>query len=232
MSTAAFIAGATLGLFNLPHCAGMCGPLASASCGHERKTGPLRYQFGRTCSYAAAGAIAGHVGEGVAFVVPGRFGAWVFAGLSALACLLSARALLWSGQRLFTLRTSASARSPLTALLRLVPRDPLLLGLASVLLPCGLLAAALVAAVTTGSGHAGALLMLGFATSSGISLLSVAWFLQLVPAQASIGVRRALATLLIATAVLAIARPLRSDLNATSASTANAATGSLTHHCH
>jgi sulfite exporter TauE/SafE len=226
MSTAAFITGATLGLFNLPHCAGMCGPLASASCGHERKTGPLRYQFGRTCSYVAAGAIAGHVGEGVAFVAPGRLGAWLFAGLSALACLLTARSLLWSGQRLFTLRTSKNARSPLTALLRLVPRDPLLLGLASVLLPCGLLAAALVAAVTTGRGNAGALLMLGFVTSSGISLLSVAWLMQLVPAQASLGVRRGLAMLLVVTAVLVIARPLRSESNASSS------TDHLTHHCH
>jgi uncharacterized protein len=224
--SAAFIAGVTLGLINLPHCAGMCGPLVSVGCGQARGTGPLRYQLGRTASYVCAGAIAGHVGEALAFAAPGRVGGWLFAALTASACLLAARSLLGGGPRLVALRSSAAARSPLARLMALVPRDPAFLGLMSVLLPCGLLAAALVAAVATGSGRAGALLMLGFVTSSGIALLGAGWLFQLISPQASPRLRRILAVVLVLTAVLSIARPLRSEVISQHAFVP------VTHHCH
>jgi uncharacterized protein len=224
--SAAFITGATLGLINLPHCAGMCGPLLSASCGQERRTGPLRYQVGRTCSYIGAGALAGHLGQALAFVAPGRVGGWLFAALTAFACLLAARSLLGGGTRLVALRTSAPAHSPLLRLLRLVPRDPGLLGLMSVLLPCGLLAAALMAAVTTGSGRGGALLMLGFVASSGIALLGAGWLFQLIPAHTSPTARRIFAFALVLSAALAIARPLRSEM------AENGSASHVTHPCH
>jgi sulfite exporter TauE/SafE len=224
--SAAFMTGAILGLINLPHCAGMCGPLVSVSCGQERRTGPLRYQLGRTASYVCAGAVAGHVGEALAFVAPGRVGGWVFAALTAGACLLAARSLLGRGPRLIALRTSAATRSPLARLLQLVPRDPELLGLVSVLLPCGLLAAALVAAVATGSGAGGALLMLGFVMTSGLALLGTGWLFQLLPAQASPKLRRIFAGLLVLSAVVSIARPLRSEVASKDAA------GHVTPHCH
>jgi sulfite exporter TauE/SafE len=224
--SAAFITGATLGLLNLPHCAGMCGPLVSVSCGQERRTGPLRYQLGRTAAYVCAGAVAGHLGEALAFVAPGRVGGWVFAALTACACLLAARTLLGRGPRLVTLRASASTRAPLARLWQLVPREPALLGLVSVLLPCGLLAAALVAAVTTGSGQGGALLMLGFVASSGIALLGAGWLFQVLPAQASPTLRRVFAGLLVLSAVLSIARPLRSEI------ASRGSIGDVTHLCH
>jgi len=223
---AALITGATLGLINLPHCAGMCGPLVTASCGQQRTTGPVRYQVGRTLSYASAGALAGHIGEGLALTAPGRLGSWLFATLTAIACLLTARSLLASGQRLVRLRTAPAARSPIAMLWRLVPRDPLLLGLVSVFLPCGLLAAALFAAMATGNGQDGALLMLGFVTTSAASLLGAGWLIQRVPARASLPLRRVFATLLLLTAVVTIARPLRSELMVSPAN------DHMTHHCH
>src|SRR5690348_11710538 len=103
----AFISGALLGLTSVPHCAAMCGPLASfaCTCAPRRDAAP-RYQLGRTFGYGVAGALAGHAGSALLAVTPRGAAAWLaFAALAASACLLIAR-LLWprrASERLVTL---------------------------------------------------------------------------------------------------------------------------------
>jgi sulfite exporter TauE/SafE len=210
---AAMLAGLVFGLMNVAHCAGMCGPLAAAGCARTGRAGLVRYQLGRSVAYAYAGAIAGHVGQGIS-LYQARWTEWLFPLLTAAACVFAARGLLRVGRDggLVQLRSAARSQRPpwLARLFSLLPRDPLPLGLLSVLLPCGLLAAALLAAVATGSGPSGASFMLGFAVSSGGAVLGTGVFAQLA-ARCSISARRALACALLAAAALTIARPLAAN---------------------
>ena len=220
----ALLSGAAFGVFNLAHCAGMCGPLAAASCSHTGRAGLFRYQLGRTLAYVYAGALAGHFGRGLA-LYDARWSRWLFALLTATACLVSALGLLRSGRArdLVPLRVAPRSRSLFSRLLRLLPRDPLPLGLLSLLLPCGLLAAAVLAAIATGSAPAGASFMLGFAAASGTAVLGTGFLFQLAPA-ISLRLRRGLAVVLIVAAAWVVGRPL------VSLGSANAATHA--HACH
>ncbi|HKP63328.1 MAG TPA: sulfite exporter TauE/SafE family protein [Polyangiales bacterium] len=220
----ALLSGAAFGAFNLAHCAGMCGPLAAAGCSRTGRTGLFRYQLGRTLAYVYAGALAGHFGRGLELYGAG-WSVWLFALLTAAACVVSASSL-WRSSRargLHPLRVGPRPRSLFGTLLRLMPRDPGVLGLLSLLLPCGLLAAALLAAITSGSAPAGATFMLGFAAVSGVAVLGTGRLVQLTvvfsPRQ-----RRGLAVVLLLAAALSVGRPL--------AALGNAPTSARTHACH
>ena len=203
----AFASGAVLGLLNLAHCAGMCGPLAAAGCKHAGRSGLLRYQLGRALAYGFAGAMCGHIGRALSLYTSLRWASWVFAALTAGACLFTARELLRrESAGLVPLRLRRS-RSWLQTLFALLPRDPLALGLLSLLLPCGLLATALLAAVATGTAANGAAFMAAFAATSGSALLSASWLAQQLP-RLSLSARRGLACLLVAGALVTIARPI------------------------
>lgn len=219
----ALLSGAAFGMFNLAHCAAMCGPLVAAGSGTTGRTGVLRYQLGRSLSYAFAGSLAGHFGSGLSLYAAG-WASWLFALLTAAACLVAARGLLGPrpAPQLIQLGTSSRRGSWFRTLVALAPRDPLVLGLLSALLPCGLLAAALLAAVATGSAPAGATFMLGFATASGGAILGSGLLVQSA-ARISPAARRVLACALVAIAVLAVVRPL--------AATSGKAPASQ-HHCH
>lgn len=101
-----------------------------------------------------------------------------------------------------------------------------MLGLLSVLLPCGVLASAIMAAVATGSAVDGAGLMAAFAVVSGIAVLGAGLTTQLVPRRFAATFRRTIAYALVALAVLAVYRPIhaltRTPLESTSHGT----------HCH
>lgn len=220
----ALLSGAAFGAFNLAHCAGMCGPLAAAGCSRTGRTGLFRYQLGRTLAYVYAGSLAGHFGRGLA-LYGGGWSVWLFALLTAAACVISARSL-WrrSGTNgLHQLRVGPKPRSLFGTLLRLLPRDPLALGLLSLLLPCGLLAAALLAAIASGSAPAGATFMLGFAAVSGMAVLGTGRLVQL-GAAFSLRQRRGLAVVLIVAAALTVGKPL--------AALGSAHSPSQTHACH
>lgn len=79
----ALTAGAVAGLASIPHCAGMCGPPAAFACSRKPAHGaPLRYQVGRTASYAVAGAVAGGLGGALASNLSGP---WTGALVSRLS---------------------------------------------------------------------------------------------------------------------------------------------------
>jgi uncharacterized protein len=203
----AMATGAGLGLVASAHCVLMCGPLAMMSHARGGNAGSARYLAGRLVSYTLLGALAGSAGK-VATALP--FAAWVEAFLSwslALVLLLSAFRLVRERVRpqLVALgkkpRTSWVGRS-----LARVAHDPLLLGAATALLPCGALFGGLAASAALGSAGAGALSMALFATVSGLSLVGVGQLARVV----SLGPRgrRGLFVLLVAGAAIMVVRPL------------------------
>jgi sulfite exporter TauE/SafE len=205
----ALTTGATFGLLNWSHCAGMCGPLSSMVCVRAGRPGLFRYQLGRTLGYGGAGALCGHLGQSLAVAASVPAMRWMFTGLAAVACLFAALSLLRDRTPTVKLRLSRRVPAGLSAALgRILPREPLSLGVLSVLLPCGLLAAALLSAVATGDGAHGAALMAGFAVSTGCSLLGVGWFAQVTSARVSKLARKGMAVLLLAAAIVMVARPL------------------------
>jgi sulfite exporter TauE/SafE len=227
----ALMSGLMLGLVNLMHCAGMCGPLSGAVCLRSGRVGLARYQIGRVSSYVFLGALSGHLGRALAVAVPATVSVWLTASLTAAACLLTARSLLRASASATLLPASAlcaprSQQPSLFALLTsLAPRDPFVFGLLSALLPCGVLASAVLAAVASGSAASGSLLMAAFAFMSGSAVLAAGFVMQLVPGRFAPLFRRGLACALVAIALLSVARPL-SALSRTASSPSHAL------HCH
>lgn len=146
--TASFLAG----LVGSPHCVGMCGGFAAACSGSARGAG---WHLGRLASYAGLGAAAGTFGG----VLPGP-------GL--VAAVVSSGLLIWFAAALAGLVREPSVRVPgLASLLRRASSgsgrgSTVLLGLATGLLPCGLVYAALAFAVAAGHPVAGAAAMVAF----------------------------------------------------------------------
>lgn len=119
------------------HCAGMCGPLRLLCSGV--KGSPWKYQAGRGLAYGLLGAAAG----GLGFVLPW----WMLVAVIATGLALSLlRVELFSGLRHRLLRAGSAG--------------PFFLGLASGLLPCGLLHGWVAAAAASGRPAQGAALLL------------------------------------------------------------------------
>jgi sulfite exporter TauE/SafE len=167
-----------MGLLGGAHCAVMCGGVVAMSCSalvRERRARPvaqlpyvLAYNAGRIASYATGGAVAGSLGSTLAsfgVVERAQLALRLAAGAMMLAVGLYvagfAGALRWAegiGRPVWR-RIEPLAR-------RLVPvRSPgqaLGLGLLWGWMPCGLVYAALAAAVTAGSAAGGAVTMAAF----------------------------------------------------------------------
>jgi len=188
LALVALAAGATAGLASIPHCAGMCGPLAAFACrapGTER--GQLRrvlaYQGGRLASYTALGVAAGALGHGLAFALPGRYVQALLSWSLALALGVAAVRAYRASRPRSVHRAAApialgrAPRNPSLAERALghVLHAPLLLGLLTALLPCGALASGLLVAAGTAEPLGGALAMSGFALASGPALALAAW---------------------------------------------------------
>jgi sulfite exporter TauE/SafE len=150
-------AALALGVATSLHCAAMCGPLAVAAGGRAR------YFVGRLVSYAAAGAVFGVLGDHALCWLP--VGTVQIVALVALATAALVRGL----RTLVPRRVRIATRPPRRLAQRLfahLPRGPLALGLATGLLPCGLLVPAWALAATAGDAGAGALTMAAFAVAS------------------------------------------------------------------
>ena len=165
-----------LGLLGGLHCAFMCGPIAVAACSGEggpRARRAPAYFAGRLTAYAFAGALFGALGEHAAHQLS-------LPSLQLGLLALVAGAMVWRGVRLFVaarrpddlvaLRTRPPSRIG-AQLASLLPRRALPLGLATGLLPCGLLASAWAIAAATARPADGALVMAAFsvATAPGLA---------------------------------------------------------------
>lgn len=122
------------------HCVGMCGPLRVLAAGQAQAR--WLYQGGRLLTYFALGVGAGFLGAALP-----TWAAFLFLGLAILASLPFWPSIGWI--------TKVRAR-----LLRAASGQPFFLGVASGLLPCGLLHLWVAAAAATASPAQGAMLLL------------------------------------------------------------------------
>ncbi len=184
MDASTWIGALLLGLAGGAHCAGMCGGIVGALAlapGSRRRPVAFAaaYHLGRACSYAAAGAIAGAFGQ-AGLALRGTLA--THQALFALASLsLLAAGLYVAGYAPFVRRLEAAGG----ALWRrvepwsrpLIPaRTPLQAGLLGMLwgwLPCGMVYAALLLALASGSALAGATTLAAFALGTLPSLVAV-----------------------------------------------------------
>ena len=130
------------GLVGSPHCVGMCGGLAAAAPGPS-------WHLGRLTTYAALGALAASVG-------------WALPGPAWLPHAVAAGVLVLMAAQLAGLKLPGTGSAPFLAIGKLAPRSPWVLGLASGLLPCGLVYAALSMALSTSEVGWGAATMAAF----------------------------------------------------------------------
>jgi uncharacterized protein len=182
----------TLGLVSSLHCVQMCGPivlsysiaLGPSSSGKSPSLvlGHVAYNAGRILTYAALGAAAGLAGKTVGLV--GRL-----AGISSALAIIGGALMLIAGLVMFGLfpaltsvggslfRITSGFLRPLSKLISspTVARR-LLLGLAMGFLPCGLIYAALLRALATGSAFWGAATMAAFGAGTAGALLAVGIF--------------------------------------------------------
>lgn len=163
------------GLLGSLHCTGMCGPLVAAGCAKTRGLdGATGYFVGRLASYATLGAIVGHLGKHAFCILPMSTVQAVAVGLTALPAAARGFSILFlqkPASDLITLKkkpatnTKSSSRW-IAAFAQLLPRRGLGLGLATGILPCGLLITAFAMAAATASPLFGAASMAAFAVGS------------------------------------------------------------------
>jgi sulfite exporter TauE/SafE len=179
--SAALGAAAAAGLLGSLHCAAMCGPLAIAAGARPDGSADLRataaYLAGRFASYAALGALFGALGAHALCKLPVATAQWIAvvlvagaAGYRGVSLLLARRAPAIAPGTV-PLRTRAPRRPFTVRLLAFLPRRAGALGLATGVLPCGMLIPAWTLAAVSARPGVGALVMLTFAATSAPGLL-------------------------------------------------------------
>ncbi|MBK7704623.1 MAG: sulfite exporter TauE/SafE family protein [Acidobacteria bacterium] len=178
-----------LGLVSSLHCVSMCGPIVlsyslplGAKRFPEQILAHLLYNAGRILTYALLGALAGLAGgtvgfvgqlagiENVAAIVAG--GLMVIAGVIMLDLIPSKRL-----QKLNPLLYTSRLLRPLSKLFSstaIGSKFPL--GIMLGFLPCGLIYAALLKSLATGTAFAGAVTMMAFGLGTAASLLGIGIF--------------------------------------------------------
>lgn len=178
-----------LGLVSSLHCVSMCGPIVlSYSLPLSDQKLPshlsahLAYNFGRIITYTFLGAVAGFLGTTIGFVgqlagienIVAIFAGvlMVFAGLLMLD-LLPSKALQKYNPLLYTSKLLKPLGKKITS-----PTigSKFILGLILGYLPCGLIYAALLKSMATGSVISGALTMTAFGLGTTFSLLGIGLF--------------------------------------------------------
>lgn len=164
---AALASAVILAAISTPHCAVMCGPLATCARA-DRGRRALRYHLGRALGYGALGFAAGAAGHSLASEV---FWLPVLAAWAVAAALWIGAVTMWRGARARPAVVTLRRRSRLSQLLaRVMGTRPGLCGGLTALLPCGVLWAAAALALSTGSATGGAVLMIVFAVLSGLAV--------------------------------------------------------------
>ena len=172
MLWSAFLMG-FLGSF---HCIGMCGPIVLALPGKGVQY-KLLYNIGRTITYSLLGIGVGIIGQGVAF-------AGLQQMLSVVVGVLMLIIIVFTKYKHFDLPTSGLLNILFVKVkMKLAPLfksksfyAPLLIGILNGLLPCGLVYAALFAALSMGSIIGGANYMLFFGLGTIPMLLGLGIF--------------------------------------------------------
>ncbi len=163
-----------VGLLGSLHCVGMCGPLAVAvgASGRERPAARLSlWVSGKALTYAGLGVVAGTVGAAVGSPELGT------RPMAALAVTAGVLMILLGFRGLWRQAVPATGSGgPLTTLLGAVlgrpgPWVPLVAGMLTGLLPCGLVYAMTAQSLAVASPLWGAVIMLSFGIGTAPSLL-------------------------------------------------------------
>ena len=182
-----FVGGALMGIAGSLHCAGVCGGIASslllasspAGSTTTRSSALLQSQIGRAMSYALSGALVGSGGA-------------AFAGLLALADaqpvlrVVAAAMIIWTGCSVAGMGRGFVTFDRLMAAVmsrgrsRIIVRHPLVMGMVWGFAPCGMVYAALVNAMMTGSLTQGAQFMAGFGLGTMPAMASAAFGVSLI----------------------------------------------------
>lgn len=165
-----------LGLVTSPHCICMCGGILLGQT--VRHTSPIGaaagYNLGRAISYALVGAIIGAFGRAIAYTQSVKSMVFTMAGLAVCLIGLNLWGLLPNLSAL--LRTSQKPCELPKGLGGKLAGMPLLIGLATGLMPCGALYAAWIQAAAAGGAIQGGLIMLCFALGTvPLMLIFGAW---------------------------------------------------------
>jgi sulfite exporter TauE/SafE len=202
----ALLTGGGLGVVAAAHCVLMCGPLAVLAQSRGGASGSLRYVAGRLVTYTLLGGLAGSAGSAL---LSWSHTHWVDALLSwalAITLFLAALKLVQRAprERLVSLG-SRPRKSWIGRGLARIAHDPLLLGAATAVLPCGALFGAVAAAAALGNAQSGALALATFSLVTGVAVTGAGQLARI----ANLGARgrRGLAVVLFAGAVLTALRP-------------------------
>jgi len=140
-------------LMGSAHCLLMCGGIAAACKTSPARHGLLSYQLGRGISYTALGAFAGFSGSLITRISPL---AVIF--MATLLIIYGVAGMVGFSKRFFSTRFTKLA----SLMFRIVRKTPFLIGLATVLLPCGWLYSFVALAAVQGSALQGAIIMFVF----------------------------------------------------------------------
>ena len=178
-----------LGLFSSLHCVSMCGPIVlsySLPLGSrkfsEQAAAHVFYNIGRILTYALLGAVAGLFGNTVGFIGE-------LAGFANVAAIVAGVLMVIAGFLMLDLIPSKRLQkfNPLLYTSRFLRPlgsrfsstslgSKFSLGLMLGFLPCGLIYAALLKSMSTGTAFAGALTMTAFGLGTAASLLAIGIF--------------------------------------------------------
>ena len=164
------------GLLGSFHCVGMCGPIVLAVPGKSIFS-KLLYNIGRTITYAIMGLIIGIIGEGFSL-------AGYQQSLSVIVGAAMLLIILFTKYKHFDLPLSGAvskiwifSKNKLTPLFKSESAiAPLLIGLINGLLPCGLVYAAIFAAVAMGGMLESSLYMILFGLGTAPLLIALSIF--------------------------------------------------------
>jgi sulfite exporter TauE/SafE len=183
------VAAALLGLLASAHCMSMCGPLVLAVSAGARTRGchaqlrhALTYHAGRLTTYAVLGMAAGLAGNAMSFAGLGRVVALAAGTLLVAAGVVpgfARLAPLWAGRWIGVAAWAAGAARTLQA--RHPVAGPFAAGMANGLLPCGMVYAALAAALAAGSLDRAVWTMAAFGAGTAPALVGVALTAERVP---------------------------------------------------
>lgn len=176
------VAGFTLGIAGSVHCAAMCGPLVVALRPVRTPGRVALYHAARVTVYAVAGLIAGVIGHASQMVGIGRVLS-IAAGVWLL--MLAARRVGLSIALPSNNRVSSSITHALITLRRRTGDRPvagaITAGALNALLPCGLLYAALTAAIGFGAATSAVSFMLSFGLGTVPALAAISALARIVP---------------------------------------------------
>lgn len=172
-------AGIAFGFLGSFHCIGMCGPLALALPGSDRKTSALvisrlLYNFGRVITYSVLGVAVGLLSQMISI---SGFQRWLSIGVGLLilsGLSVSAFRNKLNQWKAYPSRLMKKATNPIKSLFKKGTLGSLfLIGLLNGLLPCGFVYMGLATALTSGTVLKSVSFMAGFGFGTIPAMLGV-----------------------------------------------------------